>query len=122
LYYVTVKMEFAGAHQLRGYKGKCENLHGHNWKVEAVVRGRELDKTGMLVDFVELKARMNDLIGALDHRNLNELEPFTTINPSAENIARYLYDGLAAAVPPSVKVDRVTVYETDRCAATYASE
>ncbi len=122
MYYVTVKTEFAGAHQLRGYRGKCENLHGHNWKVEAVIRGPRLDGAGMLVDFVELKAKLADLIGELDHRNLNELEPFRVDNPSAENIARHLYEGLARAMPPGVSVDRVTVYETDRCAATYAAD
>lgn len=122
MYYVTVKTEFAGAHQLRGYRGKCENLHGHNWKVEVVVRGPDLDAAGMLVDFVDLKAKLADIVGGLDHRNLNELEPFLVANPSAENIARYIFDGVARSLSGPAAVDRVTVYETDRCAATYTAE
>jgi 6-pyruvoyltetrahydropterin/6-carboxytetrahydropterin synthase len=123
VYYLTVKTEFAAAHQLRGYRGKCENLHGHNWKVDVVVKGRVLDKVGMLVDFVEVKAILRGLVDEqLDHRNLNDLEPFTTVNPSAENIARFLYEGLGKRLPAGVSVDRITVFETDRCGATYAAD
>jgi 6-pyruvoyltetrahydropterin/6-carboxytetrahydropterin synthase len=123
VYYLTVKTEFAAAHQLRGYRGKCENLHGHNWKVEVVVKGRELDPVGMLYDFTELKARLRVLVDEqLDHRNLNELEAFAVANPSAENIARYLFERLGAELPAGVSVDRVTVDETDRCGATYAED
>lgn len=121
MYLVTIKTEFAAAHQLRHYRGKCENLHGHNFKVEVVVRGRELDQAGMLVDFVELKAAVNGILEGLDHRNLNDLEVFEVVNPSAECIARYLHDELAKRLPAAraVEIDSVTVYETDRCAATY---
>jgi 6-pyruvoyltetrahydropterin/6-carboxytetrahydropterin synthase len=120
VYLLTFKTDFAAAHQLRGYRGKCENLHGHNFKVEVVVRGEELDRCGMLVDFVELKAAVNRCLEALDHRNLNDLPYFaTTVNPSAENISRYVYEEVAKALPAQAAVDHVTVYETDRCAATY---
>ncbi len=122
MYYVAIKTEFAGAHALRGYKGKCENLHGHNGKVEVVVRGRELDRVGMLVDFVELRAQVGSLLEGLDHRTLNEIEPFRDVNPSAENIARFIHDGLRRGLRRGVEVDRVTVYETDRCGATYRAE
>lgn len=123
MYHLTVKTEFAAAHQLRGYRGKCENLHGHNWKIEVAVRGRELDRVGMLVDFVEVKAWLRTLIDEqLDHRNLNDLEPFKVVNPSAENIARFLHEGLSKLVPSGVEVDHVTVYETDRCGATYTTD
>ncbi len=123
VYYLTVKTEFAAAHQLRGYRGKCENLHGHNWKIEVIVKGPDLDKIGMLVDFTEVKAWLRTLIDEqLDHRNLNDLPEFQALNPSAENIAKYLFDGLGNRVPQGVSVDRVTVYETDRCGATYAAQ
>jgi 6-pyruvoyltetrahydropterin/6-carboxytetrahydropterin synthase len=123
VYYLTVKTEFAAAHQLRGYRGKCENLHGHNWKIEVVLRGRTLDRVGMLVDFVEVKSWLRALVDEqLDHKNLNDLPAFKSDNPSAENIARYLYEGLATRLPGGVAVDRVTVFETDRCGATYAAD
>ena len=123
MYFLTIKTDFAAAHQLRGYKGKCENLHGHNFRVEVVVRGEELDASGMLLDFVDLKRSINGLINEqLDHRNLNDLPTFHErggVNPSAENIAKYLHDEVGRTLPESVVVDSVTVYETDRCAATY---
>lgn len=120
MYLLTYKTDFAAAHQLRGYRGKCENLHGHNFKVEVVVKGTELDRCGMLVDFVELKAAVNRCLEVLDHRNLNDLPHFATaINPSAENIAEYVYREIAKDLPANATLDAVTVYETDRCAATY---
>jgi 6-pyruvoyltetrahydropterin/6-carboxytetrahydropterin synthase len=123
VFLLTIKTEFAAAHQLRGYKGKCENLHGHNFKVEVVVRGEELDRCGMLVDFVDLKRSINGLINEqLDHRNLNDLPTFQErggLNPSAENIARWLHGELEKTLPEGVSMDSVTVYETDKCAATY---
>lgn len=122
MYFITIKTDFAAAHQLRGYRGKCENLHGHNFKVEVVVKGPELDACGMLVDFVELKRIVNGWINEnWDHRNLNDLEQFRlgALNPSAENVARVLHDEISKALPPSATVDSVTVYETDRCGATY---
>lgn len=122
MYFLTFKTDFAAAHQLRWYRGKCENLHGHNFKVEVVVKGAELDRAGMLVDFVELKSAVNRCLEGLDHRNLNDLDYFaTTVNPSAENLAKYIFDDVARAMPPQASVDSVTVYETDRCAATYRS-
>jgi 6-pyruvoyltetrahydropterin/6-carboxytetrahydropterin synthase len=120
VYLLTFRTDFAAAHQLRGYRGKCENLHGHNFKVEVTVKGTELDRCGMLVDFVDLKAAVNACLEALDHRNLNDLPYFATaVNPSAENIARFVHDEVAKALPPNAAVDGVTVYETDRCSATY---
>ncbi len=88
---VMIERNFSSAHQLRGYRGKCENLHGHNYKIEIYARGRELNNIGLLVDFVELKEAADDLVTYLDHKNLNELEPFVTEqNPSAENVARFI--------------------------------
>ncbi|HVY61554.1 MAG TPA: 6-carboxytetrahydropterin synthase QueD [Planctomycetota bacterium] len=120
MYLLTYRTDFAAAHQLRGYRGKCENLHGHNFKVEVTVKGTELDRCGMLVDFMDLKAAVNGCLETLDHRNLNDLPYFaTTVNPSAENVARYVYEEVAKALPKVATVEQVTVYETDRCSATY---
>src|SRR2546430_16100726 len=95
---VMIERNFSSAHQLRGYNGKCENLHGHNYKIEIYARGSELDNIGLLVDFVELKESADDLVTYLDHKNLNELEPFIKENPSAENVARFILERLAAKI------------------------
>jgi 6-pyruvoyltetrahydropterin/6-carboxytetrahydropterin synthase len=121
MYEVMIEEEFAAAHALRGYKGKCENLHGHNYKVEVYVRGEQLDNIGMLVDFTQLKAVTRDLIGTLDHQNLNELKPFDNeINPSAENLAGFLLHRIAAQMNNErAKVYKVRVWETSTSSATY---
>ena len=122
MFEITVEESFAAGHALRGYKGKCENTHGHNYKVVVVLRGPDLDRVGLLYDFVELKMRMGEVIEALDHVYLNEIPPFTEINPSAENIARYFYDELAKLLPDAPNgssLSHVTIYETDTTTATY---
>jgi 6-pyruvoyltetrahydropterin/6-carboxytetrahydropterin synthase len=119
---VTVEESFAAGHALRGYKGKCENVHGHNYKVRVVVAGEKLDSVGMLYNFVELRRQMADIIRGLDHQFLNELPPFTETNPSAENIARYFYDQLVQRVeanPKGVSLREVTVFESEGTTATY---
>ncbi len=120
MYILTIEDDFSSAHQLREYKGKCENLHGHNWKVVLQVKGEKLNSLGLLIDFTELKKILKNILSYLDHKNLNELEPFNTLNPSSENIARYLYDNISdelAAEHPDVAVYSVTVWEsaTSRC-------
>ena len=92
-----IERNFSSAHQLRGYKGKCENLHGHNYKIEIYARGRELDNVGLLVDFVELKAAADEVVTYLDHRNINELPPFDELQPSAENLAKYVLERVREA-------------------------
>jgi 6-pyruvoyltetrahydropterin/6-carboxytetrahydropterin synthase len=122
MYEVSVDETFAAAHNLRGYKGKCEDLHGHNYKVRVTLAGPELDSVGLLYDFVHLKQVIQTVIRSLDHKYLNELPPFTTLNPSAENIARHIHDEAAKqmrAVPNGAKISSVTVWETDVTAATY---
>ena len=121
MYEVMIEEEFSAAHALRGYKGKCENLHGHNYKVEVYVRGERLDHVGMLVDFTQLKAVTRDLIRSLDHQNLNELKPFDNeINPSAENLAGFLLHHIAAQMDDErAKVYKVRVWETSTSSATY---
>jgi 6-pyruvoyltetrahydropterin/6-carboxytetrahydropterin synthase len=122
MYEVSVDETFAAAHNLRNYHGKCEDLHGHNYKVRIVLAGQELDDTGLLYDFVHLKRVIQEVVGSLDHKYLNELAPFDTLNPSAENIARYIYDRSAKQLPKSATsagIASVTVWETDTSAATY---
>jgi len=122
MYEVYVDETFAAAHNLRGYKGKCEDLHGHNYKVRVTLEGKELDSVGLLYDFVHLKQVIHGVIGALDHKYLNELKPFDVLNPSAENIARYIYDETAKQlrqVPNGAGVASITVWESDVTAATY---
>ena len=91
MYELKTITQFGAAHQLRNYKGKCENLHGHNWKIEVYVKGENLDENGLLVDFKVIKDKTKEIIEELDHKFLNELECFRDINPSSENIARYIY-------------------------------
>src|ERR1700686_348241 len=91
MFEVSVEQVFAAGHALRNYKGKCENVHGHNWKVQVVIEGQKLDETGRLVDFLDVKDLMAGILERLDHRFLNEIPPFDVVNPSAENIAEYFY-------------------------------
>ena len=121
MFEVSVEHTFAAGHALRNYRGKCENVHGHNYRVQVLVRGEKLDQTGMLADFVELKRLLRAISEPLDHVFLNDMEPFTTVNPSSENLAVYIYekmrDGLKLDNP--VEVAEVKVWETDIQSATY---
>ena len=122
MYEVSVDETFAAAHNLRGYKGECEDLHGHNYKVRVTLSGKELDSTGLLYDFVRLKQAIQGVIRSLDHKYLNELPPFDALNPSAENLARYIYDETVKQLHQSLNgagIARVTVWETDTARATY---
>jgi 6-pyruvoyltetrahydropterin/6-carboxytetrahydropterin synthase len=122
VYEISVDETFAAAHNLRDYHGKCEDLHGHNYKVRVVLAGKELDSTGLLYDFVHLKRVIQGVIGSLDHKYLNELAPFDTLNPSAENIARHIFDRTATELtqaPSAAAISSVTVWETETSAATY---
>jgi 6-pyruvoyltetrahydropterin/6-carboxytetrahydropterin synthase len=123
MYEVTVTAEFSSGHYLRNYVGKCENPHGHNYKVRVTLRGAELDPSGLLLDFKLLKRVMRPVVEYLDHNMINDLAPFTEINPSAENLARYFYDEtskqLAEMTAGRVTVKDCTIYETDTTTATY---
>lgn len=122
MYEVSVDETFAAAHNLRDYHGKCEDLHGHNYKVRVVLAGKELDPTGLLYDFVHLKQVIQGVIRQLDHKYLNELAPFDKLNPSAENIARHIHDQAAKQLhemPNGAAVASVTVWETETSAATF---
>lgn len=122
MFEVAVEETFAAGHALRGYRGKCENVHGHNYRVRVVVEGEKLDATGLLYDFVELRREMDTLIESLDHQFLNDLAPFQEANPSAENLARYFYQELSGKLSGSAngaRVREVTVFETETTCATY---
>jgi 6-pyruvoyltetrahydropterin/6-carboxytetrahydropterin synthase len=123
MFEVTVEDTFAAGHYLRNYKGKCENPHGHNYKVRVTLAGRELDKAGLLLDFKDLREVMRHVTDRLDHQMINDLEPFKVLNPSAENLAKYFYDEsnsrLQTVTNGRVHIRSVTVYETDTTTATY---
>ncbi|MCU0846581.1 MAG: 6-carboxytetrahydropterin synthase [Spirochaetes bacterium] len=105
-----------------GYKGKCENLHGHNWKIAASVKGERLDRIGILVDFHEIKRILKGIIGELDHKNLNDIPPFNEINPTSENIAKYIYEKFTDALGENneaVKLESITVWESETSKCTY---
>ena len=121
MFEVSVEHTFAAGHALRNYRGKCENVHGHNYRVQVIVRGEELDQTGMLAYFVELKRLLRAISEPLDHVFLNDLEPFRQTNPSAENIARYIWEKMSEGlrVENPVEVAEVKVWETDIQSATY---
>ncbi|MCO6511844.1 MAG: 6-carboxytetrahydropterin synthase QueD [Aridibacter famidurans] len=123
-YEVMIERNFSSAHQLRGYKGKCENLHGHNYKVEIFARGEELNNIGLLIDFGDLKNAADEIVAYLDHRNLNELPPFDEeLNPSAENIAAYFHEYLNSRIADErVRVYKVRCYETPTSVATFVDE
>jgi 6-pyruvoyltetrahydropterin/6-carboxytetrahydropterin synthase len=123
MYELKVQTHFAAAHQLRMVADKCENLHGHNWKIEVCVAGKKLNDAGILIDFGELKRHLADIMAVLDHKFLNELDIFPGGNPSSEGIARYVTDALQARIEdPAIAVTRVTAWESDNASATYIPE
>src|SRR5579884_3964976 len=98
MFEVSVEYSFAAGHALRNYKGKCENVHGHNYRVEITLAGPELDSIGLLVDFVQVKDLIQTVVDRLDHQFINDLPPFDVLNPSAENMAKYFYDEISAGL------------------------
>jgi 6-pyruvoyltetrahydropterin/6-carboxytetrahydropterin synthase len=118
MFEVCVEHTFAAAHALRNYRGKCENVHGHNYRVQVGIEGEQLDATGLLYDFADLKKRLRATSEYLDHQYLNEIKPFDEINPSAENIAKFICDAVQKDMKPGC-VAYVRVWETDTSCATY---
>jgi len=119
MFEVSVEETFAAGHALRNYRGKCENVHGHNYRVQITVEGEELNATGLLVDFADLKRLIRAVVARLDHQFLNDLAPFDAINPSAENLARYFYDEVSGGLAPGPRIREVKLWETDITSATY---
>ncbi len=122
MFEVSVKGSFSGAHRLKGYRGKCESLHGHNWDVEVFVATKKLDHGGLSIDFKVLKNKLNGVLASLDHSDLNGVAFFKKVNPSAENIAKYIFVNFKKALKrEKLSLRRVSVWETrDSCATYYA--
>jgi 6-pyruvoyltetrahydropterin/6-carboxytetrahydropterin synthase len=120
MYELKIITQFAAAHQIRGIEGGCERLHGHNWKVEVFVSGDKLDENGLLIDFRDIKDKTEALMEELDHKFLNELEPFITLNPSSENVSRYVYEALSRQLnTDTIRISKITVWESDSACASY---
>ena len=121
MYELTVKSEFEAAHFIKNYPGKCARLHGHNWTVEAVAQGTQLNELGILIDFKIFKAELNKILDELDHQFLNELEIFAKKNPTAENIAKEIFDKLSVSeiFNGNTKLTAIKVYETPKSCVTY---
>jgi 6-pyruvoyltetrahydropterin/6-carboxytetrahydropterin synthase len=121
MFEVIVEETFAAGHALRGYRGKCENVHGHNYRCQVTIQGEQLDQTGLLVDFVELKRVVHSTLDRLDHQWLNDFPPFDKLNPSAENIARFIYQEVNAGlqINGGARLALVRLWETDTASATY---
>jgi len=123
MYHLMIKTSFAAAHNLINYQGDCENLHGHNWLVEVTVTARELDKAGLGIDFKILKKKTKGLLGELDHKYLNDLDPFKKASPSSENISCYLFERLSQSLNNNnITVERVNVWESENACASYTRD
>jgi 6-pyruvoyltetrahydropterin/6-carboxytetrahydropterin synthase len=120
MYELTVEVGFAAAHQLRGYMGDCENMHGHNWRVHITVSAERLNDIDIAVDFRELKAIAREVVSPLDHAFLNDVFPFTEKNPSSENIAKWIFDSMKKKINnEDVRISAVTVWESENSSASY---
>jgi 6-pyruvoyltetrahydropterin/6-carboxytetrahydropterin synthase len=122
MFRVSVEETFSSGHALRGYKGKCENVHGHNYRVQVSIEGQQLDAIGLLVDFTHVKHALRAIIKEIDHQFLNDLEPFKSVNPSAENMAKYFYEEMGARLkemPAGARLVEAVVWETDTACAVY---
>ena len=122
MYTIFVDTHFAASHQLHGYQGACKALHGHTWKVRVEVKTDRLDEIGISMDFKELKSLIRSVIDRLDHVHINEIPPFDTINPTAENLSRYIYEEVNKELPPHVSVSKATVWESSNYAISYFEE
>ncbi|MCX5720259.1 MAG: 6-carboxytetrahydropterin synthase QueD [Nitrospirae bacterium] len=120
MFELMIETFFSAAHQLRGYKGACEKLHGHNWRVQVHVIAERLNEIDIAIDFHELKRLTDEVIAPLDHSFLNEIFPFTEKNPSSENVAKWIYDSLKKRLSnDTINLSAVTVWESETASATY---
>lgn len=122
MFEVSVEETFSAGHALRGYRGKCENPHGHNYRVRVTLEGQQLDSIGLLYDFTHVKRMLREVIEGLDHKFLNDVAPFDAVNPSAENLAKFFHDQTARHIqsaPNAPHIKHITVWETDETSATY---
>ncbi len=120
MFKITSTSCFSAAHHLRGYRGKCEELHGHNWKVEVSLSSKSLDKIGMIADFKDIKAILKRVLEKLDHKDLNNISYFKKVNPTSENIARYIFDEIKDKLKiKGCLLDKIRVWESENASATY---
>jgi 6-pyruvoyltetrahydropterin/6-carboxytetrahydropterin synthase len=121
MFEVTIEETFAAGHALRNYHGRCENVHGHNYRCHVTIEGPQLNAIGLLVDFVELKKAVHAVLDRMDHQWLNDLPPFDAVNPSAENMAKHIYDQVSAGLKDleDLRVASVKLWETDTASVTY---
>jgi len=119
MYSLKVISYFSAAHKLRDYHGKCELLHGHNWKVEVEIKAKDVGKDGMVVDFKVLKSLLKECLERLDHCYLNECPPFDKENPTSELIAHYIFKTLKDKIPPTTSLRKVSVWESETACASY---
>jgi 6-pyruvoyltetrahydropterin/6-carboxytetrahydropterin synthase len=123
MYFLKILRTFAAAHRLDNYQGKCESLHGHNWKVEVVVKGSKPDSIGLVIDFKKLKEITDDVLNLFDHKNLNEIKELKGVNPSSEHLSYFIYTQLKKRLKKNrVKIFEVGVWESEGCAAFYREE
>jgi 6-pyruvoyltetrahydropterin/6-carboxytetrahydropterin synthase len=119
MYLLAIEKTISAAHYLRDYKGPCERLHGHNWKVRVEVNARQLNEIGIAIDFEELEKLTWKVIGPFDHQNFNELAPFDKLNPTAENIVKYIYDKLNSILPEGLQLHKITLWENESYMVAY---
>lgn len=122
MYKLSALLNFSSAHYLNNYDGNCSRLHGHNWKVQVEVSANELNETGMALDFKDLNEIAWNVIGKFDHQVINEVKPFDTINPTAENLARYFYDKIKKTLPAKIVLKKIGLWETDKYLVEYGEK
>jgi 6-pyruvoyltetrahydropterin/6-carboxytetrahydropterin synthase len=123
VYEIYVKEHFAAAHALKGYDGNCSNMHGHNWIVKAYIRCTKLNKLGIGIDFRDVKGIVKDVLSRLDHTTLNEVFEFSSINPTSENISKFIYTELSRRLNSDhIRVSKVMVFESPGCGSSYQEE
>lgn len=122
MYKLTVESGFSAAHRLINYPGACSNLHGHNWKVKLTISSGELDEAGMVIDLMELKNYLDECLQQFDHHLINKVEPFDAINPTSENLARFIYEWIGDRLPEKISIETVQVLETENFSVSYSAE
>ena len=122
MYTLSALLNFSSAHYLNNYDGNCSRLHGHNWKVQVEMSANELDETGMALDFKDLNEIAWNVIGKFDHRVINEVKPFDTINPTAENLACYFYNEIKKTLPAKITMKKIGLWETDKYLVEYSEK
>ena len=119
MYKIYIETHFDAAHQLIGYQGECGKLHGHRWKISVEVETDQVNDIGICMDFKDLKAYTDEVINLFDHQHINEIPPFDQLNPTAENLAKFIFDEVNKKLPDDVKMKEVTVWESEKYAVTY---